>query len=67
MRESPFWRRYQQFLVRDPAADVEDELETHLALRMDDLMTPRLSRRYVLRYACRRQCLAYAVPAREAL
>lgn len=31
-------RRYQRLLGHDPAADAEDELETHLALRVDDLM-----------------------------
>jgi putative ABC transport system permease protein len=38
MREIPYWRRYLRFLGGDPAADVEDELEFHFAMRVEDLM-----------------------------
>ncbi len=38
MRETPAWRRYLRFLGSDPAADVDDELEFHFAMRMDDLV-----------------------------
>src|SRR5690606_1250728 len=38
MRETPFWRRYLRLLGNNPAADVEDELQFHLAMRVDDLM-----------------------------
>src|SRR5687768_5994971 len=32
------WRRYLRFLRRDPEADVDDELRTHLELRIADLV-----------------------------
>jgi predicted permease len=38
MRETPTWRRYLRFLGSDPAADVDDELEFHFAMRVDDLV-----------------------------
>lgn len=38
MRETPFWRRYERLLGRDAGTDVDDELETHLALRVENLM-----------------------------
>ena len=43
MRATPYWRRYLRFLGSDPAADVEDELEFHFAMRLDDLMRRGLS------------------------
>lgn len=43
MRETPLWRRYLRFLGSDPAADVEDELEFHLAMRVEELMRRGLS------------------------
>ncbi|HLL46988.1 MAG TPA: permease prefix domain 1-containing protein, partial [Longimicrobiaceae bacterium] len=38
MRETPTWRRYLRFLGSDPAADVDDELEFHFDMRVDDLV-----------------------------
>jgi putative ABC transport system permease protein len=38
MRQTPMWRRYLRFLGRNPAADVDDELEFHMAMRVEDLM-----------------------------
>lgn len=38
MREAPFWRRHPGLPGRDPAAGVDDELEFHLAMRVEDLM-----------------------------
>lgn len=38
MRETPFWRRYHRLLGNEPEADVRDELETHIASRVEDLM-----------------------------
>lgn len=38
MRDTPTWRRYLRFLGSDPARDVEDELEFHFAMRVDDLV-----------------------------
>lgn len=38
MRNTPFRRRYDPLLVNEPEADVRDELETHIASRMEDLM-----------------------------
>ena len=33
MRKTPAWRRYLRFLGSDPAADAQDELDFHLAMR----------------------------------
>jgi predicted permease len=38
MADTPYWRRYLRFLGSDPAADVDDELDFHLASRVDDLV-----------------------------
>jgi putative ABC transport system permease protein len=38
MGEKAMWRRYLRFLGNDPGADVEDELEFHFAMRVEDLM-----------------------------
>lgn len=38
MRETPFSRRYQRLPGSDPEADVQEELETHIASRVEDLM-----------------------------
>ncbi|HEX2190404.1 MAG TPA: ABC transporter permease [Longimicrobiaceae bacterium] len=38
MRETPAWRRYLRLGASDPAADVRDELDFHLAMRVDDLV-----------------------------
>lgn len=38
MRERAIWRRYLRFLGSDPAADVEDELDFHFAMRVEELM-----------------------------
>jgi predicted permease len=37
MRERSIWRRYLRLLTNDPAAAVEDEVEFHLAMRVEDL------------------------------
>ena len=39
----PAWRRYLRFWRPDPAADVADELRTHLELRVEDLRAAGLS------------------------
>ena len=39
----PKWRRYLRFWRADPAADVDDELRTHLELRTDELRARGLS------------------------
>ena len=36
-RSPPSWRRYLRFWGADPAADVDEELEFHLASRVDEL------------------------------
>jgi putative ABC transport system permease protein len=43
MRETPIWRRYLRLRGSDPAADVEDELAFHLAMRVEDLMKQGVS------------------------
>ena len=34
-RQTPLWRRYLRFLRPDPVADVDDELEFHLTMRIE--------------------------------
>ncbi|HUE97589.1 MAG TPA: ABC transporter permease [Longimicrobiaceae bacterium] len=41
--DGPIWRRYVRFLGSDPAADVDDELSFHIAMRVDDLTRNGLS------------------------
>lgn len=43
MRDRPMWRRYLRLLGSDPSADVDDELEFHLAMRRGDLARRGLS------------------------
>src|SRR5688500_11164709 len=43
MRETPYWRRYLRMLGSNPAADVEDEIEFHFTMRVEDLMRNGLS------------------------
>lgn len=38
MTSAPRWRRYLRFWQRDPEADVDDELRTHLELRTAELV-----------------------------
>src|SRR5581483_5569355 len=38
MRRDPAWRRYLRLFGADPAADVDDELEFHLAAKIDELV-----------------------------
>ena len=40
---SPAWRRYLRFFRADPDGDVEDEIRTHLALRIEDNLTRGMS------------------------
>ncbi len=44
MGEEPIWRRYRRLWGPDVRADVEDELEFHLAAREDELVAGGLSR-----------------------
>ena len=39
----PAWRRYLRFVRSDPDADVDDEIRTHLALRIEDNLARGLS------------------------
>ena len=39
MVQVPAWRRYLRFWRPDPAADVADELRTHLELRVEELLS----------------------------
>ncbi|HET7565968.1 MAG TPA: ABC transporter permease, partial [Gemmatimonadaceae bacterium] len=53
MRDTPMWRRYLRFFKPDISADVDDELEFHLAMRTEELiakgMTPAAARAEALR------------------
>ena len=53
MPDTPRWRRYLRFLRPDPAADVDEELDLHLALRAERNialgMSPDEARRDALR------------------
>ena len=52
MPDIPKWRRYLRFWRQDPERDVDDELRTHLELRVADLqqlgLTPAEARRQAL-------------------
>lgn len=52
MPDTPKWRRYLRFWRQDPERDVDDELRTHLELRIADLqqlgLTPPEARRQAL-------------------
>jgi predicted permease len=36
MSDEPLWRRYRRFLRADPRRDVDDEIEFHLSMRIDE-------------------------------
>lgn len=44
MDDVPIWRRYLRLLGSDPEADVDDELDFHLSMRMEDLVRRGLSK-----------------------
>src|SRR5688572_22460765 len=43
MSDEPLWRRYRRFLRADPRRDVDDEVEFHLSMRIDEYEQAGLS------------------------
>ena len=52
--DAPRWRRYLRFIRPDPVSDVEEELEFHLAMRIERNIALGMSREEARREALRR-------------
>ena len=66
MPDIPKWRRYLRFWRQDPERDVDDELRTHLELRVADLQQLGLTLAEARRQALAREAQQVAL-ARHSL